>query len=142
LKSATPQCPGHPIIPGYGNHLIARDPTGAENGCIVKYIILAVLILGAGCTTGTHKATGTIGPAISASQVAVYYAPPSNSQTLGQVSAQSFGGLTYQDASDDALQEIRLQAGKLGANGVLIQNRDTAPLCGAQLRGTAILVTP
>jgi uncharacterized protein YbjQ (UPF0145 family) len=74
--------------------------------------------------------------------VAVYYAPPANSKTLGEVSAQSFGGLTYQDASDDALQEMRLQAGKLGANGVLIQDRDTAPLCGAQLSGIAILVSP
>jgi hypothetical protein len=129
-------------MPGYGKHLISGDQKRAEDGCTVKYIFLALLTLVAGCTTGTHKATGMIGPAISPSEVAVYYASPANSKTLGQVSAQSFGGLTYQDASDDALKEIRLQAGILGANGVLIQDRDTAPLCGAQLRGVAILVSP
>jgi hypothetical protein len=31
----------------------------------VKYIILAVLTLVAGCTTGTHKATNVIGRAIT-----------------------------------------------------------------------------
>ncbi len=106
----------------------------------MKYILLTVLALVAGCTTGTHKATGMIGPPNAPKQVAVYYSPPANFRTIGQVSAQSFGGLTSKDASEDALNEMRLQAGKLGANGVLIQNDDTAPLCGAQLRGKAILV--
>jgi hypothetical protein len=126
----------------YGNYLIAKNQTHAEYGCNVKRIILAVLTLVTGCTTGTHKATGMIGPAISPNQVVVYYSTPAHSKTIGQVSAQSFGGLTYKDASADALEEIRLQAGTLGANGVLIQDRDTAPLCGAQFRGMAILVSP
>ncbi len=113
----------------------------AQDGLAVKYLILAVLTLVAGCTTGTHKVTGVIGPAISPDRVVVYYSTPAGSKTIGQVTAQSFGGLTYQDASDDALQEIRRQAGTLGANGVVIHDWDTAPLCGAQVRGEAILVS-
>ncbi len=108
----------------------------------MKYIILALVTLIAGCTTGTHKATGVLGPTLAPNQVAVYYSIPAHAETIGEVSAQSFGGLTYQNASDHALKEIRLQAGKLGANGVLIENSNTAPLCGAQFHGMAILVSP
>ncbi len=108
----------------------------------MKYLILAWVTLIAGCTTGTHKATGVIGPALAPNQVVVFYSIPPNAKTIGEVSAQSFGGLTYQDASDHALKEIRLQAGKLGANGVLIENSNTAPLCGAQFHGVAISVSP
>lgn len=108
----------------------------------MKNLILAGLILVAGCTTGTHKVTGMIGPAISPDKVVVYYSTPARSQTIGRVSAHSFGGLTYQDASDDALNEIKLQAGKLGANGVVLYNFDTEPLCGARVRGKAVFVSP
>lgn len=132
----------HLDTPGYGYYLMAKNPSDAEYGCGVKHIILVVLTLVAGCTTGTHLATGVIGPAVPPNQVLVYYSTPAHSKSIGQVSAQSFGGLTYQDASDDALKEMRLQAGILGANGVLIQNHDTAPLCGAQFHGMAILVSP
>jgi uncharacterized protein YbjQ (UPF0145 family) len=108
----------------------------------VKYIILALLTLVAGCTSGTHKTTGVNGPAISADQVLVYYSSPSHSKTVGEVSAHSFGGLIFQDAGDDALNEIRLQASKLGANGVVLYNFDAVPMWGAYVRGQAILVSP
>jgi uncharacterized protein YbjQ (UPF0145 family) len=126
----------------YGKHLIARDQAGAEYGHSVKYIILAVLALVAGCTSGTHKGTGVSGRAISPDRVAVYYSSPAHSKTIGEVSAHSFGGLIFQDAGDDAVNEIRLQAGKLGANGVVLYNFDTAPVYGAHVRGEAILVSP
>jgi uncharacterized protein YbjQ (UPF0145 family) len=126
----------------YGKHLMARDQTGAEHGCSVKYIILAVLTLVVGCTSGTHKVTGVNGPAISADQVVVYYSSPAHSKSVGEVSAHSFGGLIFQDAGDDALNEIRRQAGKLGANGVVLDNFDAVPMYGVYIRGQAILVSP
>jgi uncharacterized protein YbjQ (UPF0145 family) len=108
----------------------------------VKYIILVVLTLVAGCTTGTHKATGVNSPAISPDHVVVYYSSPAHSKTIGEVSAHSFGGLIFQDAGDDAINEIRLQAGKLGANGVVLYNFDAVPVWGAYVRGEAIVVSP
>jgi uncharacterized protein YbjQ (UPF0145 family) len=100
------------------------------------------LTLVAGCTSGTHKATGVNGPAISPDQVVVYYSSPAHSKSVGEVSAHSFGGLIFQDAGDDALNEIRRQAGKLGANGVVLYNFDAVPMYGAYARGQAILVSP
>ena len=125
-----------------GKHLIARNQADAEYGCSVKYIILAVLTLAAGCTSGTHKGTGVDGSAISPERVVVYYSSPAHSKTIGQVSAHSFGGLIFQDAGDDALNEIRLQAGKLGANGVVLYNFDAVPMWGVYVRGQAISVSP
>jgi uncharacterized protein YbjQ (UPF0145 family) len=118
-----------------------------DDGGTVKFLNLsipglALLILAAGCTTGTHKTTGSLGPVVAPTLVTVYYSRPANAQTIGQVSSQSFGGMTYRDASADAMNEIKVQAGKLGANGVLIQDFNTAPLCGAQIHGTAIKVSP
>ena len=108
----------------------------------MKCIILSLLTLVTGCTTGTHYVTGLLGPPISPAQVVVYYSTPTNSTTIGRVTAHSYGGLTYADASADALTEIRLQAGGLGANGVVVYNTDTAPLCGAHVRANAIFVSP
>ena len=108
----------------------------------MKFIIVVVLTLVAGCTTGTHQAAGVNGPAISPDQVVVYYSSPAHSKSVGQVSAHSFGGLIFQDAGDDALNEIRLQASKLGANGVVLYNFDAVPMWGAYVRGQAILVSP
>jgi hypothetical protein len=126
----------------YGKHLMARDQAGAEYGGNVKYIILAVLTLAAGCTTGTHHATGVNGPAISPDRVVVYFSSPAHSKSVGQISAHSFGGLIFQDAGDDALNEIKLQAAKLGGNGVVLYNFDAVPMWGAYVRGEAILVSP
>jgi uncharacterized protein YbjQ (UPF0145 family) len=108
----------------------------------VKYIILVVLTLVAGCTSGTHQAAGVKGAVISADRVVVYYSSPAHSKNVGEVSAHSFGGLIFQDAGDDALNEIRRQAGKLGANGVVLDNFDAVPMYGVYIRGQAILVSP
>jgi hypothetical protein len=108
----------------------------------VKYFILVGLTLVAGCTSGTHQSAGVNGPAISPDRVVVYYSSPAHSKSIGQVSAHSFGGLIFQDAGDDALNEIKLQAAKLGANGVLLYNFDAVPMYGAYVRGQAILVSP
>jgi hypothetical protein len=107
----------------------------------LKYIILVVLTFVAGCTSGTNIATGVNGPAILPDRVVVYYSSPAHSKSVGQVSAHSFGGLIFQDAGDDALNEIRMQAGKLGANGVVLYNFDAVPMWGAYVRGEAILVS-
>jgi uncharacterized protein YbjQ (UPF0145 family) len=108
----------------------------------VKYLVLAILIFVAGCTTGSRRVTGMIHPAISADQVVIYYSIPANSKIIGRVSADSFGGVTFQNASDDALAKLKLEAGKLGANGVVLDNFDSEALSGAHVRGNAIFISP
>jgi hypothetical protein len=107
----------------------------------MKYLALFALILLAGCTTGTHKVTGSIRPAISPDQVIVYYSMPAHSRVIGTVTAQSFAGLTEQEARDGALEEVKAEAAKLGANGLVLENTNSQPLDGAQLLAKAVFVS-
>ena len=96
----------------------------------------------AGCTTGSHKVTGALRPATPANQIVVYYQMPPHSKIIGRVSADSYGGVTLQNASDDALDQLKLEAGKLGANGIVLDNFNDVALGGARVRGSAIYISP
>ena len=108
----------------------------------MKTLALAVLLIVAGCTTGSHKVTGAMRPAASADLVKVYYQIPPGSQIVGRVYAGSYGGMTLQNANDKALAQLKLEAGKLGANGIVLDNLDDVALDGARARGNAIFVSP
>ena len=125
-----------------GKHLIAKRPGHSEHDLIVKNLVLAALMMVAGCTTGSHKVTGALRPATPANQIVVYYQMPPHSKIIGRVSADSYGGVTLQNASDDALDQLKLEAGKLGANGIVLDNFNDVALDGAHVRGSAIHVSP
>lgn len=81
--------------------------------------LLAVgLVALSGCATGTHIVTGTERPAIKSEQVVLYQVPPTKFEIVGIVNAQSPRG--YQRDMDAAVQELKIQAAKIGANGVLL----------------------
>jgi uncharacterized protein YbjQ (UPF0145 family) len=81
---------------------------------------------------------------------------------VGFITARSVNGLTQQSDTQQAMDELKRQAGKLGANGVLLTSRQvgstaqvgsgmvgTVPIVtvsgyssSAQLEGTAIYVYP
>ena len=128
-------------IPEVGKYLIAKNRRQVDT-LTVKFLALAVLVTVAGCTTGSHKVTGALHPAASADLVMVYYQMPPHSKIVGRVYANSYGGVTFQNASDDALVQLKLEAGKLGANGIVLDNFDNVALDGARVRGNAIFVSP
>jgi hypothetical protein len=108
----------------------------------MKNLALAVLVFITGCTTSSHKVTGTLRPEVPAKAVKVYYALPANAQVIGLVSADSFGGVDLEQATDDAVNKLKTQAGRLGANGVFINGSGDKPLSGAKVSGEAIYVSP
>ena len=91
--------------------------------------ITAVIFLTAvlfGCATGSHIITGQVRPAIDPAGVRVYIDPPAEYETIGIVEASSDTGFTTQAKQDRAVNELKKQAAKIGANGVLLtgaQNR-------------------
>jgi hypothetical protein len=107
----------------------------------MKCLALFALILLAGCTTGTHRVTGSVRPAISPDQVIVYHSMPAHSRVIGIVTAQSFAGITEQDAKDGALEEVKAEAAKLGANGLVLENTNSQALDGAKLLAKAVFVS-
>ncbi len=108
----------------------------------MKNLAFAFLMLAAGCTTSSHKVTGTLRPEVPATAVKVYYTLPPGAEVIGMVSADSFGGVDLQQATDDAVNKLKAQAGILGANGIFINGGVDKPLSGAKVSGEAIFVSP
>ena len=82
-------------------------------------LFFIVLYLGA-CATGTTLVTGTKRTATNFEQVKIYQVPPANYEVIARVEASSEMGLTDQQSLDFALEEVKKQAAKVGANGVIL----------------------
>ena len=109
----------------------------------MKCFVFAILILITGCVTSSHHVTGTLRPAIPQDEVKVYDAVPAHSKTIGTVSVTSFQCTPWQDAYVGALEELKMEAAKLGANGLVIVdygNPKDGELNGATIDGKAIFV--
>lgn len=80
------------------------------------------------CSTSSHVLIGTARPAIAPDSVRVYYTPPPKYEEIATIDATSQGSLaiTSQQNMDKAIQRMKVEAAKVGANGVLLQGvRDT-----------------
>ena len=85
-------------------------------------VALSFLVALLGCATGSFIVTGKVRPAISPSEVKIYLDPPSQFETIGIVEASSEVEFSSQAAQDRAINELKKQAAKIGANGVLLLN--------------------
>lgn len=74
------------------------------------------------CASGTALVTGVQRPATSPESVILYTEPPANYEVIGIVTASSDSGWTDQGSLEYALKEIKKQAAKIGANGILLEN--------------------
>jgi hypothetical protein len=84
-------------------------------------LVLLLALSLAACASGSAIVTGTKRTPIDPSQVKLYTEAPAKYEVLGIVSATSGAGLTKQGSEDYAVQELKKQAAKLGANGVLLE---------------------
>lgn len=73
------------------------------------------------CASGTALVTGTQPPETSPESVVIYTEPPVNYEVIGIVTASSDSGWTAQGSLDYALTELKKQAAKIGANGILLE---------------------
>ncbi len=85
-------------------------------------VALSLLVVLFGCATGSSIVTGKARPAISSSEVKIYLDPPSQYETIGIVEASSDVEFSTQAAQDRAINELKAQAAKIGANGVILLN--------------------
>jgi ABC-type Na+ efflux pump permease subunit len=120
------------------------------------WLSISILLLLTGCATGSSIVVGEARKAIDPEQVKLYLEAPDSFKTIGIVSASSDAGWTEQDSVDYAVEELKNQAAKLGANGVLIvatgENNSTViggygtgyiyaiPVTEKSVTGTAIYV--
>ena len=115
-----------------------------------------ILILSA-CASGSSIVTGTVRQPINVNQVKLYLDAPENYETIGVVKASSDAGWNQQSSQDYAVEELKKQAAKLGANGVLLsatgENKSTIvgthpngeiyaiPITEQTVTGRAIFIT-
>ena len=88
----------------------------------------AAAALLAACAS-SHVLTGTPRPPIDPSQVRIYYGPPPGGyEEIARLDVRS-GALTYgsQNKSNAVIRNLRKEAARLGANGVLLQGTGQGP---------------
>lgn len=81
------------------------------------FLFLLTLI---SCATGSVIVTGKVRKAIDPSTVILYSQAPANYEIIALVEASSDIELSSQKAQNRAIAEIKKQAAKVGANGVII----------------------
>lgn len=83
--------------------------------------VLLILLALASCTS-THIITGTVRPAIDPSAVKVYSHPPPQYEEVALLTASSRGSwaFTSQQKMNEVVDDLKKEAAKLGANGVLV----------------------
>jgi hypothetical protein len=83
-------------------------------------LVTLVATMVAACASGSAIVVGTPRSPITPALVRLYLEPPPNHEVIGLVSASSDAGWTEQGSVDYAIEELKKQAAKLGANGVLL----------------------
>ena len=106
----------------------------------MKKIQFAALLILTGCAHGSHVLTGTAHPAIVSDAVRIYSTMPDHAETIGKVSANQAFGISSQGEQDSAMRELKKQAAKIGANGIVISQADWNYFSGGEASGTAIFI--
>jgi len=87
--------------------------------------LLTTFLMLTSCASGTAIVTGTTRAPIMPEKVKLYLQPPEKYEVIAIVKASSDAGWTAQGSQDYAVQELKNQAAKLGANGVLLGGTGT-----------------
>ena len=94
----------------------------------MRFVLVAVVsALLAGCASGSALVTGQTRPAIEDhTTVSILTEMPEGAEEIAMVKASSDSGWTQQDSLDYAVDELKKQAAKVGANAVVLTSRDTS----------------
>ncbi len=115
-----------------------------------EFLLPVVAMLGlAACASGSAIVTGVAKDPVAPEQLKIYLEPPATFEVIGLVNASSDAGMTEQGSLDYAIAELKKQAAKLGANGVLLvsSGESTTGFVGSvaviakTVQGKAIFVT-
>jgi hypothetical protein len=84
-------------------------------------LILTIFAFNLGsCASGTTLVTGVKRDATNFEQVKIYHSAPASYEVIGVVKASAMIGFTDQQNLDMAVEEIKKQAAKVGANGIIL----------------------
>ena len=111
----------------------------------ILYLIVATLIIVVNSCSpaiGTALVTGIQRPATDPNSVVLYTEFPNcEYEVIGIVTASSDIGWTEQDDINYAVEELKRQAAKIGANGIILENISTSNSGGVICYGVFIPTT-
>lgn len=104
---------------------------------IKTVLVCSFLLILTGCATGSAIVVGKVREPIDPRTVKLYLEAPENYEAIGIVKASSDAGWTEQDSVNYAVEELKKQAAKLGANGVFLETigEQTSSIIGGQGTG-------
>ncbi len=94
-----------------------------------KSIVLIFVLALAACAT-SHVMIGKARPPISPEEVQVYFSPPpGHYEQIARLDTSSQGSFAFtaQGKTDAVIKRLKIEAAKLGANGVLLQGMGEEP---------------
>lgn len=86
----------------------------------ITVIFLSVIL--SGCVTGSSIIAGKVRPTINPNEITLYIDSPIQYETIGIVEASGEVISSKQSIQNKVINELKSQAAKLGANGVLLTN--------------------
>ena len=85
-------------------------------------LFISIITVLFGCATGSAIITGQVRPALNPTEVKIYLNPPSQYETIGIIEASSDVEFFTQAAQNRVIENLKKQAAKIGANGILLRN--------------------
>lgn len=103
-------------------------------------IVVSILV---GCASGSALVTGQTRPAIEDfNTVSILTEMPEGAEQIAIVKASSDAGMTQQGSLNYAVEELKRQAAKVGANSVVLTGRDTSSqVVGVPVYGGGTIVS-
>ena len=90
---------------------------------LLSLCCLAVLLASCNVTSGSRVVVGAARPAIDPGSVRVYLRPPAKFEEVAVLKAQSKNAFASdQSLTDSAIERMKVDAAKLGANGILLSS--------------------
>lgn len=95
---------------------------------VVRTVFWVSLLALTGCAT-SHVMLGKARPPISPDHVTIYNSPPPRYEEIARIETSSQGSFSFtaQGKTDAVIQRLKVEAAKLGANGVLLQGIGDQP---------------
>ena len=93
---------------------------------LISAVLMSAFLFG--CASGTVLLTAPPRNPIDVAQVKIYREAPEAYEVIGMVEAFSEAGTSKEQTQGFALVELKKQAAKIGANGVIINSIDEEPV--------------
>jgi len=96
---------------------------------VIRVLLPALVAVAMSACASSHVMIGKARPPISPQDVQVYFQPPPKYDQIAILDTSSRGSLSFtaQGKTDKVMERLKLEAAKLGANGVLIQSIGDKP---------------